>query len=87
MRTQTNKEITKTENTMKRHIEYILNAWHIGRSDAVAESLNRRIKDIIREYRGFNSFEALRRRCLWVLSHERRPNKPIPCLREEATKT
>lgn len=68
----------QTANTINRHIGYVLNAWHIGRTNTVAESLNRHIKDIIRECREFNSFEALRRRCLWVLGHERMSNKPIP---------
>ncbi len=45
------KEITKSTNTINRHIEYILIAWHIGRTDAVTESLNSQIKDIIRECR------------------------------------
>lgn len=80
------KEIVKPANTINRHIEYVLNAWHIGRTNAVAESLNRRIKDIIRECRGFNSFGALRRRCLWVLGHERIPNKPIPLFKRGDTK-
>lgn len=76
----------KPANTINRHIEYVLNAWHISRTNAVAESLDRRIKDIIRECREFNSFEALHRRCLWVLGHERMPNKPIPSFKRGDSK-
>lgn len=78
-------KITKPANTINKHIEYVLNAWHIGRNNAVAESLNSRIKDIIRKCREFNSFEALRRRCLWVLGHEQIPNKPIPLFKRGNT--
>lgn len=71
-------EMRTTANTINRRKAYILNAWEQGRTNAVAESLNRQIKDIIRNCRGFMSFEALRHRCLLVLGHERKPNKPIP---------
>ncbi|WP_165063135.1 ISL3 family transposase [Adlercreutzia sp. ZJ154] len=71
-------EMRSTANTINRRKTYIINAWEYGRTNAIAESLNRQIKDIIRNCRGFMSFEALRRRCLLVLGHKREPNKPIP---------
>ncbi len=71
-------EMRSVSNTISRRKTYILNAWEYGRTNAIAESLNRQIKDIIRTCRGFMSFGALRRRCLLVLGHKREPNKPIP---------
>ncbi len=71
-------EMLSEAKTIKKNKVYILNAWEHGRTSAIAESLNRQIKDIIRTCRGFMSFEALRHRCLVVLGHEREPNKPIP---------
>lgn len=71
-------EVRSTTKTINKRMPYILNSWEYGRTNAVAESLNRQIKDIIRKCRGFMSFAALRRRCMLVLGHEREPNKPIP---------
>ncbi|WP_165247909.1 transposase [Adlercreutzia sp. ZJ141] len=71
-------EMRSVSNTISRRKTYILNAWEYGRTNAIAESLNRQIKDIIRTCRGFMSFAALRRRCLLVLGHKQKPNKPIP---------
>lgn len=79
-------EMRRCANTINRNIDCILNAWEHGRTNAIAEGLNRRIKDIIRESRGFNSFEALRRRCLLVLGHERTPKGPIPLFKRKPKK-
>ena len=64
--------------TASRRREYVLNAWERGRTNAVAEALNRRIKDVIRDSRGFGSFDALRRRCLLALGSPREQAGSIP---------
>ena len=64
--------------TIRDDRECILNAWQTGRTNAVAEGLNRVIKDVIRDCRGFNSFGALRRRCLIRLGGPREAGGPIP---------
>jgi len=72
--------------TSKQNFEHVLNGWDHGRTNAVAESLNHRIKDVIRGARGFRSFEGLRRRCLLVLGHERVPHKPTPLFKRRGKK-
>lgn len=79
-------ELNRVANTINRNIVYILNAWEHGRTNAIAEAMNRRIKDIIRDARGFNSFEALRKRCLLALGHERKPKGPIPLFKRSKSK-
>lgn len=79
-------ELNRVANTVNRNIVYVLNAWEHGRTNAIAEAMNRRIKDIIRDARGFNSFEALRRRCLIVLGHERKPKGSIPLFKRSKGK-
>ncbi|WP_165062517.1 ISL3 family transposase [Adlercreutzia sp. ZJ154] len=71
-------EIRSVVKTINKRMPYILNAWEYRRTNAVAESLSRQIKDIIRNCRGFMSFATLRHRCLLVLGHKRESNKPIP---------
>lgn len=78
--------VTRPAKTIKNQMEYILNGWQTGRTNAVAESLNRSIKDIIRECRGFNSFDALRQRCLIRLGHVHTPNAPIPLFKRTKKK-
>lgn len=84
------KEMRTAAYTIRRRKEYVLNAWQTGRTNAVAEGLNRVIKDVIRDCRGFNSFEALRRRCLIRLGSPREAGGPIPLFerggRKEAEK-
>lgn len=71
-------EMGTAASTVKKNVAYILNAREGDFTNATAEALNRRIKDIIRECRGFKGFGALRRRCLLVLGHERTRALPIP---------
>lgn len=79
-------ELNRVANTIGRNIACILNAWEHGRTNAVAEAANRRTKDIIRDARGFNSFKALRRRCLIVLGYERRPKGSVPLFKRSKDK-
>lgn len=79
-------ELNRVANTINRNIVYVLNAWEHGRTNAIAEAMNRRIKDIIRDARGFNSFKALRRRCLIVLGHDRKPKGSIPLFKRSKSK-
>lgn len=79
-------EVRRCANTINRNMDCMINAWEHGRTNAIAEALDRRIKDIIRESRGFNSFEVLRRRCLLVLGHERKPKGPIALFKRKPKK-
>ena len=81
------KEITKPASTINRNIEYVLNAWHIGRTNAVAESLNRRIKTSSGNAVGSTALKHFAGgvcEC-WVMSGY--PTNPSPCSREETAKT
>lgn len=73
-------------NTINRRKEYIPDAWEQGHTDAIAESLNRQIKDIIRKCLGFMGFAAFGHSCSLVLGHKREPDKPIPLFTRHSRK-
>lgn len=64
--------------SQRARIGYILNAWEDGRTNAVAESLNRTIKSVRRDARGFGSFESFRRRMLLVVGSAEPLPTPMP---------
>ncbi len=58
------KEFATAANSIKGVKEYIVNAYMTGKTNAYAENVNRKIKDIKRRACGFTNYKSMRRRLL-----------------------
>lgn len=71
MRQGNTAEMSAMANTLEEFSEYILNAWTLNKTNCNAESVNSRIRKVIRDRRGFYNFEHLREACLIALGRPR----------------
>ncbi|WP_165045232.1 transposase [Adlercreutzia sp. ZJ138] len=58
------KEFATAANSIKGVKEYIVNAYMTGKTNAYAENVNRKIKDMKRRACGFTNYKNMRRRLL-----------------------
>lgn len=70
-------ELNRLRKTVKRHKQKIVNAYVEGKTNSKAEAVNQGLRNIIRDTRGFHSFEAMRSRCLIIYGHKRYPKSGV----------
>ncbi|WP_255464293.1 transposase [Adlercreutzia sp. ZJ138] len=58
------KEFATAANSIKSVKEYIVGAYMTGKTNAYAENVNRKIKDMKRRACGFTNYKSMRRRLL-----------------------